>query len=123
MDKGIKKFDRFIRNKVSDVEFSGEKDSWELLNYQLKEKAKSKRRNRILTYLFSLVLVASGVLFLAMPAKKENSAVESSKKRDIHAYTAPANTPENSEVKKNNLPGTYKEAPLRYKEKNISTDA
>jgi hypothetical protein len=71
MDKGIKEFDRFIRGKVSDVEFSGEKDSWELLNYQLKEKAKTKWRKRIVAYLFSLLLVASGTLFFVIPFKQQ----------------------------------------------------
>jgi Tol biopolymer transport system component len=121
MDKDIKEFDRFIRNKVSDVEFSREKDSWELLNYQLKEKAKTKRRNRILAYLFSLLFVASGVLFFVMPVKKETKAVGSGRKLDVQTYTAPVNASTNPEIK-NNPSQSNRETPLRDKKGNISID-
>ena len=66
-----KEFDKFIRDGVSDIEFAGEKDSWELLDYRLKEKVKTKRRNRLLTILFSGLVIAGSTFFLIPSGEKQ----------------------------------------------------
>ena len=124
MDKSTKEFDKLIRNKVSDVEFSGEKDSWELLSYRLKEKVKRKQKIRMIAYLFSFLLLVSGtVFFVKMVKRNESNAGAGGKRQDVQQiYTPPVNTPENTAITKNSMPAQLDKARLPAEKKSLTSD-
>ena len=109
MDKGAKEFDKFIRDKISDIEFSGEKDSWELLNYRLNENIKTRRRSRLLKFIFSFVLVTSGALLLFLPSGQKKNNNESNIKSEHLQLSPPARSTMDYEAKNNNASGGEKQ--------------
>jgi len=87
MDNGNIRFDKFFRDKLNDVEFSRQKDTWELLNYLLKQRARAKQRVRFLKFFFSLLILATGTWFFINPfkANKESNTntIEQSKRQNL----------------------------------------